>query len=325
MRKGSKQRSSVSHKAAAAKRSKGTTDQQEGNGVTRFFKRMSGTHVTEPAPPLHSSEAGCAPGGHGHGRGLAHGSLSSLNGLNDVSGMDVRKEKKGRKDRSGFRYSLVVNPSLKMDDFKRFDPGSLHTTSVDIIISVIRGEGLAAKDRNFWGKATSSDPFVEVFYQGESKGRTRTINKSLSPVWNDTIRFTIFGSKKKFVKVRLKIMDDDMLSASDLMGVVVIPFSTGVSQPRFTSWYEVDPNSAVNAKGRIKVEIESTARKSMSLIRGNNLELNSTKIQAGLSWDSIHGAQVDLDLSCIGVSSRGRIHAKECIVSSFRFSIHFIV
>jgi len=62
---------------------------------------------------------------------------------------------------------------------------------VIINLKILKGENLAPKDRNWRNQAYSSDPYVIIFRKGKELSRTRTIKKSLDPVWNEAFRFHI--------------------------------------------------------------------------------------------------------------------------------------
>ena len=67
--------------------------------------------------------------------------------------------------------------------------------SADIVINVVRGRNLVAKDSVIFEKAKSSDPYVKIFVGGKKYGRTPTIAKTLNPEWNHVTNVTL-GTKQ---------------------------------------------------------------------------------------------------------------------------------
>ena len=71
----------------------------------------------------------------------------------------------------------------------------------EIDLTIVAGRGLVAKDKTFFGKRTSSDPYVKVLYRtfqlgekGKTEfGRTPTISKTLDPTWNAHVKIQLAG------------------------------------------------------------------------------------------------------------------------------------
>jgi len=137
---------------------------------------------------------------------------------------------------------------------------------IEVSIKILHGDDLAPKDRNiFTGRATSSDPYIEVWKNLPTQmvGRTSTIYKTLTPFFNEA--FAVKWTKKELsrslndrhrAKLTLKVWDEDQLSAPDAMGDVdiVLPLPDEcLTIPK--AWYSIDPHSAKNAKGRIMVSM----------------------------------------------------------------------
>lgn len=101
-----------------------------------------------------------------------------------------------------------------------------HSPSFDpvirrIHISVQEGRGLAIKDKNFFGKGGSSDPFAVIKYK-KNKAKSDVIKKTLEPKWN-MAPFdlgNVIESEHKAVKIT--VWDYDF-NGDDFMGVVRIP------------------------------------------------------------------------------------------------------
>ena len=184
--------------------------------------------------------------------------------------------------------------------------------NLSVKITILQGEGLVAKDRNVFGKKTSSDPFVEVWALNAQKiGKTKTAKKTLSPRYNETFAMQLQQVTHPFVA--LKIFDEDLLSAPDAMGTVTVPIPTQNGDT--TQWYNVAPGSAKNATGRLQVRLEVTVEVARTLVRGNALTLTPQQhsIKVGLAWDVTNGRNVDLDVSCVAMSSQGQVSMPDTV------------
>ena len=140
-------------------------------------------------------------------------------------------------------------------------------------IQILQGSGLAAKDRNLFGKKTSSDPYVLVYWlssppsipgQKNSKeqriklGKTTTVRKNLSPTWNYSVKMSIpFSKKNDNNKLSFHIYDEDKLSDHDCMGIVTHPLLWKDSAGS-ASWIEIPKNSAKGASGKIQIKIDTS-------------------------------------------------------------------
>jgi tellurium resistance protein TerZ len=213
--------------------------------------------------------------------------------------------------------SLLINDQQNISSIrahKNVTPGTRQSAmtenQVNVQLTLIKGTGLVAKDRNMFGKKTSSDPYVEVWAKHHQKpmrlGRTATKTKTLEPVYNQTftIEFQQVTSTEHPVVV-LKIFDEDLLSKPDLMGTVTVPILHQGAD--CTKWYEVDPNSAKNASGKLQIRLQTTVYQSRSLVRGNAFPLTGNQIYIGLAWDMVQGKNVDLDTSCVAISKSGDV------------------
>lgn len=127
-------------------------------------------------------------------------------------------------------------------------------------ITILEGSDLVAKDRNLFGKKTTSDPYVQVLAGSDRSyvrlGQTKTIYKNLNPTWNETINARINYVQHGRSNLRFQIYDEDKLSDHDSMGFMSVPLEwkdvQGIPQ-----WYEIPKNSAKNAKGKIQLQIQS--------------------------------------------------------------------
>ena len=105
-------------------------------------------------------------------------------------------------------------------------------SGLDCRVTILQGRNLVAKDRNLFGKKTTSDPYVEVWaVTGRSGrrvmvGKTAVQCKTLNPVWNqDKSQFShsfVLSDKKKTTittsssyQFQLLIWDHDKLSSPE--------------------------------------------------------------------------------------------------------------
>jgi Ca2+-dependent lipid-binding protein len=98
----------------------------------------------------------------------------------------------------------------------------------DVKVSVLQGRGLVAKDKNIWGRHTSSDPHVVSHHGPNDMGKRSTIKKTLDPTWNDqSFRLSVVpGVVAVCNSVKCGIFDHDALSSYDRMGTVFVPIPT---------------------------------------------------------------------------------------------------
>ncbi|CAM6011486.1 unnamed protein product [Sphagnum balticum] len=75
-------------------------------------------------------------------------------------------------------------------------------------VRIVRGIGLAVRD------LLSSDPYVVVTL-GNQVLKTRVINRSLNPVWNEEIILSVPSPPQP---LKLQVFDKDVFSADDIMG-----------------------------------------------------------------------------------------------------------
>ena len=183
---------------------------------------------------------------------------------------------------------------------------------VEIMVTVHQGDGLSAKDRDaslFEGRPPSSDPYVKVDLLPFGPdalpiipvGMTKTLFKTLSPAWHDSFQVQLplqaillqlennKGGDRMFnelVQFRLTILDHDICTANDCMGVVKVPivpllqvlqthqlqqlsspgapvddhdnwYQTILDDVTITKWYTVPTSSATNASGRIQCTLQT--------------------------------------------------------------------
>jgi len=138
---------------------------------------------------------------------------------------------------------------------------------------VLEGRDLVAKDRNAFGKKTSSDPFVEVSLlctptkaiPGQKKkvqriplGKTQTIKKNLNPTWNFTkVSQVPYSRASESLQLVFNIYDEDLMSSPDSMGALALPPLKWKNKKGTPTWYEVPKGSAKKASGDIKINVNT--------------------------------------------------------------------
>ena len=151
---------------------------------------------------------------------------------------------------------------------------------LDLEITVIQADGLAAKDTNFFGFATKSDPYCEVIFHPRgidsqyeqdhiAWGKTVICFKTLTPHWNQSFQKLVpLNELSEDAQFKLILMDYDKLSEDDLMGRVdvFLPLNEikrlhGDFQQ--TKWHGVPKSSAdgEEAKGRVQVSLKTKLKR----------------------------------------------------------------
>jgi len=139
--------------------------------------------------------------------------------------------------------------------------------------SVLQAKDLVAKDRNMFGKKTSSDPYVAVSLlctpaktksrqrnqvQKINLGRTKTIPKNLSPTWNYTQASAIpYSRKNETLQLVFELFDEDVLSSDDSLGVVKLPALEWKDSHGSATWYEIPKGSAKKVSGAVQIAVST--------------------------------------------------------------------
>ena len=195
-----------------------------------------------------------------------------------------------------------------------------------IIVEILQGRDLVAKDRNLLGRRTTSDPYVNLYIGRELLGKTKVIPKTLSPVWNSRFQYTMGADSANFLVqpeygnqnqsgATLTLWDHDKIGDDDAMGTVVIPLNP--LQKETTKWYTVGKGSGKsfckNAKGEMQIKITYEGGKMMQVSRGQAYTLLYNRIRVGLAWDVERGQTVDLDSTCVAVDRNGQVLMEETV------------
>eukprot|EP00538_Stauroneis_constricta_P012940 CAMPEP_0119571142 /NCGR_PEP_ID=MMETSP1352-20130426/43969_1 /TAXON_ID=265584 /ORGANISM="Stauroneis constricta, Strain CCMP1120" /LENGTH=587 /DNA_ID=CAMNT_0007620821 /DNA_START=31 /DNA_END=1794 /DNA_ORIENTATION=+ len=182
-------------------------------------------------------------------------------------------------------------------------------------ITIHGARDLVAKDKNMFGKKTTSDPYVKILAGKTKLAKTQVKPKNLSPTWDETFRFPWNDIQKGSVEtptgdrnsLTLAIYDHDKVGADDCMGCVKIPIIASSS----SLWYTVEkgslkPHFCKNATGELLVSV--IAQHPVELQAGNAIPVQSSKLDVGLAWDLENPDKpIDLDAACVALDRSGNI------------------
>eukprot|EP01156_Anaeramoeba_ignava_P002757 Anaeramoba_ignava/a219449_53.p1 GENE.a219449_53~~a219449_53.p1 ORF type:complete len:533 (+),score=174.37 a219449_53:6-1604(+) len=197
-------------------------------------------------------------------------------------------------------------------------------TTGNIFITVIEAKNLLSADSN--GK---SDPYCKVFY-GKKKQKTKTIKKTLDPVWNEKLKFE---KMKLDSDLEFEVYDWDRFGGDDPLGKTKISVrelvESNTNQPtiEYEQWQELVPiKSGQKAQGEIhiKLSIEIKSRSDSNETNQNpqiakpkelnfgievsiEEEFEPRKLFFGLAWDLLDEKGVDLDVSAVMFDQKGNI------------------
>jgi stress response protein SCP2 len=196
----------------------------------------------------------------------------------------------------------------------------MEVSSIEVDVTIVQGRDLVAKDKNFLGNKTTSDPYIKVYHDGHKQYETQCVEKSLDPQWNESMKIHTKKIKGES-SIVFRIFDRDLMSDDDNMGTVTIPLpdftQTSSAPPPSTKWYAVekgeegDPYYCKKAKGEVQISLAVSVRKLLSIKRGNSKSFFGT-IQLQLNWD-LEAQSTDLDTSCVAIDGYGKILMDETV------------
>jgi len=146
---------------------------------------------------------------------------------------------------------------------------------------VLQGKDLVAKDRNMFGKKTSSDPYVaisllctpKITKPGQKKkvqkirlGKTEVKKKNLNPRWNFSKGSSIpFSRNNETLQLMFEIYDEDKLSADDSMGVLTLEALEWKDSVGTSQWQEIPKGSAKDVTGEIQIKVSTSLHRVQGL------------------------------------------------------------
>ena len=175
---------------------------------------------------------------------------------------------------------------------------------IEIDVTIVQARGIVGKDSGgLFSKKKSSDPYAIIYWGGEKCGRTKTISKNLSPVWNETFKIKassdhmqqLLHGDPKYSVIDIVIFDDDKLNKDDALGTVSLPLNFNDDPTNLpSSWYTLGkgkaPYVAKDVSGELEmalfVSVETIISKEMNI--GDTMELNNMlydqKLTVDIGW-----------------------------------------
>jgi len=202
-----------------------------------------------------------------------------------------------------------------------------------VILTIHKATGLVAKDRNMWGKKTSSDPYVKVFYGDKPVGKTPVKKKTLSPEWEHRVKHVVGINDAEKIRhalptassvgnvpsLLLVLYDHDKGSADDSLGEATVPIALNGMDAQWFPVTSGPPNCkhhCKKAKGQICVTVQVATLLLPDIVTGNVLPLKTKNslLKVGLGWKvAQRQTPVDLDISCVAIGIDGKVMLDESV------------
>jgi hypothetical protein len=117
-----------------------------------------------------------------------------------------------------------------------------------LVVRVVEARSLSPADVNGW-----ADPLAEVYIGDKRIGKTRHINKTLNPVWNETFSKSI---EDKIDTIRVEIYDHDTLLSNDFLGQYTDELQR-FGDDWSDIWYRLkDQKNEKNVKGYVRLWVQ---------------------------------------------------------------------
>ena len=131
-----------------------------------------------------------------------------------------------------------------------------------LVFNIIEAKELPDTDQALWnvlGKDIT-DPYVvgEIEREGANPFqlfKTKVIENSLTPVWNET--FTIIGVDHKSEHITIRVKDKDMAGADDFVGSCKVACDLILQGDEIKAWYQLE-NYVLGHHGKIHLSIQYT-------------------------------------------------------------------
>lgn len=114
-----------------------------------------------------------------------------------------------------------------------------------LALKVISGTGLLSADRNGF-----SDPFVHIYVDGKMVFRTKTIKKTLDPVWNENVNIQIPSMCKSHIV--FNVLDWDRAGDNDELGATTLDLKTIVPNQSYTWDCKLSTQGSIKLQGTFK-------------------------------------------------------------------------
>ncbi|EDV24514.1 Synaptotagmin-1 [Trichoplax sp. H2] len=142
-----------------------------------------------------------------------------------------------------------------------------------VLVKIIRARDLAIKDIS----AGTSDPYFKVDLipdrNKEGAKKTRTVKKSLNPIYNEVIAFNVPPEQLHETRLRLMAYDWDLLGKDDFMGECIINLSELDFDQMGNGWYPLQQATDLSISGAIEISLEYKLPSTMivTIIQGRDL------------------------------------------------------
>ena len=110
---------------------------------------------------------------------------------------------------------------------------------------VIRAKGLQIMDKNMFTSGGSSDPYVKINFDEESK-QTRVIKKQTNPIWMEHLYFDRVLSMQSKNIIEISVFDHDLGSGDDFMGYCKVPLSSLSDRREVRKWFNLTNKQSTN-------------------------------------------------------------------------------
>jgi len=96
-----------------------------------------------------------------------------------------------------------------------------------------------------------SDAYVEVHLDGASVGKTKVIDNSLNPEWNETVSFEAKGAHQT---LELVVLDKDLIK-DDFLGCLRLPIADIVKNKKLSGEFVLGPYKASKGGGTLSFDL----------------------------------------------------------------------
>jgi Ca2+-dependent lipid-binding protein len=119
------------------------------------------------------------------------------------------------------------------------------------LLEVIVVEGRRLKDKDAIGQ---SDPFIEIYTQKKYKQRTKTIQNTNDPVWNERFLFNIHPDDDT---IHFDVYDSD-LAGKDSIGNGKVKLKNVFDDGKFDDWVKLPAHLGLSVHGEIHIIMNFT-------------------------------------------------------------------
>ncbi|KAG9299503.1 hypothetical protein G9A89_020674 [Geosiphon pyriformis] len=121
----------------------------------------------------------------------------------------------------------------------------------ELSVNVVEARSLSNKD-----VLSKSDPYVELWIDEKYKNRTKTIDNSLNPVWNENLKFNIHNQRKRTLHIR--VLDEDVATPDDTIGSAKVDLEEVFEKGRVDRWFKLPALFGLSSHGEVHLILEFT-------------------------------------------------------------------